>query len=285
MKYTELACQVKNEEESDILVAYLAEYEYESFVNDEETLLKAYIKTELFDENIVKALQESLKEHFEFTYSVADCPEENWNQKWEENYEAVLIDEKCYIRAPFHNEIEGIEYDIVIQPKMSFGTAHHETTSQIISELMTVNCKNKSVLDMGCGTGVIAILAAKMGAKQVWAIDNDEWAYENSLENIERNEVANTVKAFLGDAALLKDVKFDIIVANINRNILLEDMKYYVDVLAKKGIILFSGFYEDDMLAIKECAEKHGLSFIKACSKNAWVVARFTEFTAKDAKI
>ncbi|MDR2083641.1 MAG: 50S ribosomal protein L11 methyltransferase [Bacteroidales bacterium] len=275
MKYTELTCRVKTEEQADILIAYLAEFEYESFANDDPTELKAYIKTELFDENIVKQLQKELKDDIDFTYSFINCPEENWNQKWEENYQAVLIDEKCYIRAPFHSDLENIEYDIIIQPKMSFGTAHHETTSQIISELMTIDCKDKLVLDMGCGTGVIAILAAKMGAKLVWAIDNDEWAYENTLENIERNNVEQAVKAFLGDANTLENIKFDIIIANINRNILLEDMKYYVDVLENGGIILFSGFYEEDLQIIKEYAERQGLKYISSRSQNKWVVANF----------
>lgn len=277
MKYTELTCKINNEDESDILVAYLAQYDYESFVNDEPTELKAYIKTELFDENIVLQLQEALKDNINFTYSFADCPEENWNQKWEESYQPVLIDGKCYIRAPFHLDLESVEYDIIIQPKMSFGTAHHETTSQIISELMTLNCKDKTVLDMGCGTGVLAILATKMGAKLVWAIDNDEWAYENTLENIERNNVEKTVKAFLGDASLLNDIEFDIVIANINRNILLEDMKSYVGVLKKDGIILFSGFYEVDLQIIKECAERYGLKFLSSRSENAWVVAKFVK--------
>ncbi|MDD4142243.1 MAG: 50S ribosomal protein L11 methyltransferase [Bacteroidales bacterium] len=272
MKYTELTCVTTNEEQCDILTAFLAQLDYESFMNESSTVLKAYIKTSLFDENSVKMLQEDLKDCFSFGYSFVNCPDENWNEKWEENYPPVLIDEKCYVRAPFHEALKNVDYDIVIQPKMSFGTAHHETTSQILSELLKVDCKGKSLLDMGCGTGVLAILAAKKGADMIWAVDNDEWAYENTLENVERNE-ATFIKAFLGDASLLKDVSFDIVIANINRNILLEDMDKYYNVLNPGGLLLLSGFYEDDFNMINErVTSLPEMQYVSSRTKNRWMV-------------
>lgn len=274
MKYTELTCVVNKEDDSNILVAFLAELDYESFMNEEPTVLKAYVKTELFSEEAIVDLKEQLKDTIPFSYTYIDCPDEDWNEKWEENYEPVLVDNKCYVHAPFHKNIEGVDYDIVIQPKMSFGTAHHETTYQIISELLNIDCKDKAVLDMGCGTGVLAILAVKKGATKVWAIDNDEWAYENTLENVQRNN-ADIIETFLGDAALLKDIKFDIIIANINRNILLEDMPQYVNVLEKGGILIMSGFYDFDVEAIKECALKNGLTFDHVINRNNWAAASF----------
>jgi ribosomal protein L11 methyltransferase len=271
MKYIELTCYINNEEHSDILVAFLAELDYESFYNPEPLELKAYIKQDLFNESYIQELQQSLSANVPFRYDYKLCKEENWNSVWEESYDPVLVDDKCYVRASFHEKMPNIEFDIEIQPKMSFGTAHHETTYQILSEVLKMDVKNKSFLDMGCGTGVIAILAALKGANDIWAIDNDSWAYENTLENVKRNNV-EFIKVFHGDASLLKDKEFDIIVANINRNILLNDIKKYVNVLKNNGILLLSGFYEQDVDIICNKAKPLGLRFISSRTKNKWAV-------------
>lgn len=276
MNYIEL--NVKNQSNSelnDVLIAELGEIGFESFAESEEGFL-AYIREDLFDADLIGKLQiiELNPECFSYTYQLVE--DQNWNAVWESNYEAVVIANRCGIRAPFHPENKDVEYDLVIEPKMSFGTAHHETTSNMIEFLLEEDLKNKTVLDMGCGTSVLAILAAKRGGIKIYAIDNDEWAYENSLENIERNQVPE-IKVLLGDAALLHDMSFDVIIANINRNILLNDIKHYVNVLNDNGVLLMSGFYEQDIPAIKEETEKYNLHFDRYKLKNNWVAIRFTK--------
>lgn len=276
MNYIEL--NVKNQSNSelnDVLIAELGEIGFESFAESEEGFL-AYIREDLFDADLIGKLQiiELNPDCFSYTYQLVE--DQNWNAVWESNYEAVVIANRCGIRAPFHPENKDVEYDLVIEPKMSFGTAHHETTSNMIEFLLEEDLKNKTVLDMGCGTSVLAILAAKRGGINIYAIDNDEWAYENSLENIERNQVPE-IKVLLGDAALLHDMSFDVIIANINRNILLNDIKHYVNVLNDNGVLLMSGFYEQDIPAIKEETEKYNLHFDRYKLKNNWVAIRFTK--------
>ncbi len=276
MNYIEL--NVKNQSNSelnDVLIAELGEIGFESFAESEEGFL-AYIREDLFDADLIGKLQiiELNPDCFSYTYQLVE--DQNWNAVWESNYEAVVIANRCGIRAPFHPENKDVEYDLVIEPKMSFGTAHHETTSNMIEFLLEEDLKNKTVLDMGCGTSVLAILAAKRGGINIYAIDNDEWAYENSLENIERNQVPE-IKVLLGDAALLHDMSFDVIIANINRNILLKDIKHYVNVLNDNGVLLMSGFYEQDIPAIKEETEKYNLHFDRYKLKNNWVAIRFTK--------
>lgn len=276
MNYIEL--NVKNQSNSelnDVLIAELGEIGFESFAESEEGFL-AYIREDLFDADLIEKLQiiELNPDCFSYTYQLVE--DQNWNAVWESNYEAVVIANRCGIRAPFHPENKDVEYDLVIEPKMSFGTAHHETTSNMIEFLLEEDLKNKTVLDMGCGTSVLAILAAKRGGINIYAIDNDEWAYENSLENIERNQVPE-IKVLLGDAAILHDMSFDVIIANINRNILLNDIKHYVNVLNDNGVLLMSGFYEQDIPAIKEETEKYNLHFDRYKLKNNWVAIRFTK--------
>lgn len=276
MNYIEL--NVKNQSNSelnDVLIAELGEIGFESFAESEEGFL-AYIREDLFDADLIGKLQiiELNPDCFSYTYQLVE--DQNWNAVWESNYEAVVIANRCGIRAPFHPENKDVEYDLVIEPKMSFGTAHHETTSNMIEFLLEEDLKNKTVLDMGCGTSVLAILAAKRGGINIYAIDNDEWAYENSLENTERNQVPE-IKVLLGDAVLLHDMSFDVIIANINRNILLNDIKHYVNVLNDNGVLLMSGFYEQDIPAIKEETEKYNLHFDRYKLKNNWVAIRFTK--------
>lgn len=257
------------------MIAELAELGFESFTEEEKQLL-AYMPEKDFSDDLL-LLNDYLKElRTGGKLAIKLIREKNWNAVWESNYEPVIIDDRCQIRAPFHPANDKLEFDIVIHPKMSFGTAHHETTSQIISRLLDEDVQGLNVLDMGCGTGVLAILAMLKGAKSAVAIDFDEWAYNNSIENVALNKI-NHIDVKLGDATLLGNKTFDLILANINKNVLLEDIKVYSKVLSRGGRIIFSGFYTDDMDDIKEEADKNNLSYQSHSDKNKWVAAVFVK--------
>ncbi|NVN95761.1 MAG: 50S ribosomal protein L11 methyltransferase [Bacteroidetes bacterium] len=274
MVYIELNIKMNPENPlMEIVMVELGELGFESFVDIEDGML-AYIQETFFDEQSISKMQIIKENPSLFSYTFQIMEDKNWNEVWESNYDAVVINNRCGIRAPFHPENKDIEFDLVIMPKMSFGTAHHETTSNMIEFLLEENLKNKSVLDMGCGTSVLAILAAKLGARDVVAIDNDEWAYNNSLENIVMNNVPD-IKVFLGDASLLPSMHFDVIIANINRNILLNDIQAYALSLNSNGVLLMSGFYEQDIPIIKEECAKYDIAFERYISKNNWVAVRF----------
>lgn len=273
MEYVEVTCIPHNGDQGsiDLLTAILGQLGFESFVEDVDKLL-AYIPSAEFDSSLLE--DDSLKLAGNFSYSWTVIPDRNWNAVWEENFEAVTIDGRCHIRAPFHPANPDIEYEIIIEPKMSFGTAHHETTAMMIRYLLELDLKNKKVLDMGSGTGVLAILAALKGSMEITAIDIDEWAYNNAIENIQRNN-KEYINVLLGDASLLKEQEFNVIIANINRNILLNDIPVYAGCLTDNGQLLLSGFYIEDLDAIKSCALSEGLSFISHKEENRWVAACF----------
>jgi ribosomal protein L11 methyltransferase len=268
MPYIEIRFFEIPTEEQDILAFLLAEEGYESFSQEEEEL-KAYIPEPLFD---AEKLNRILQDH-SFEYTTLLIPDQNWNEVWEQTFSPVEIEGRCVIRAPFHECRPGFQFEIIIEPKMSFGTAHHETTSQMIELMLGMNFKGKTVLDMGCGTGILAVLADKMGATQVLAVDNDEWAYNNTLENIEKNFTGN-VLVELGGIETVSG-RFDIILANITRNTLLEQIPSYSEMLVPGGKLLMSGFYEEDLLQIKDLAVKHKIFLDDYITKNKWVAASF----------
>lgn len=259
--------------QNEVLMAFLSELEYESFEEREDGVL-AYVQEPLFNEDAIKELLETNLSAMNISFDFIKIDDKNWNELWESNYPSVTIAEQCYIRAPFHASDPNIKYEILIEPKMSFGTAHHETTSQILEYILEHDFEGETVLDMGCGTGVLAILAAMKGAKQLEAIDNDEWAYRNSVQNVERNGFPD-IKVIQGDADDLKGKLFSVIFANINRNILLRDIPLYAKALAENGRIYFSGFYDEDLNTIKDKAGDSGLKFINNKSRNRWVAAYF----------
>ncbi|MCT4666013.1 MAG: 50S ribosomal protein L11 methyltransferase [Flavobacteriales bacterium] len=252
---------------SPIITAELAEIGFESFV-EEGNVLKAYVQEENMDHNALEdlfCLQQK-------NYTFQEIENQNWNAEWEKNYTAINVDNQCVIRADFHPK-QPVEFDILINPKMSFGTGHHETTHMMTSFVLETSCENKDILDMGCGTGVLAILAKMKNAAYVEAIDNDEWAFENSADNIRLNKQEITCK--LGDASLLGNHSFDIILANINRNILLNDMPEYVKNLKENGLIFFSGFYTMDIEKIEAKANELGLQLLDQKERNDWVSLKF----------
>lgn len=257
---------------SDILIAELGEVGFESFV-EEETGVLAYIQKEEWSENILDGLYILNNGNFDISFTCKEIAQENWNATWERNFQPILVDDRCMVRAPFHDPL-NVEYDIIIEPKMSFGTGHHETTHMMLQHILTLELDDKTVLDMGCGTGVLAILASKRGAKELDAIDIDNWCYLNSLENVERNGTGN-ISVFEGDAALLGERKYDVIIANINRNILLEDIPIYIGCLKREGVLLVSGFYLEDLPLITEKCHEVGLRFEKNLEKNNWVAAKY----------
>jgi len=263
---------IPKESGNEILAAVLAEIGFESFVETETGIL-AYIPDSKFSAGEVEKLDIMQNKEFSIQYQFKSILDKNWNEEWERSYSPVVIAGKCCVRAPFHPENENCEYDIIIEPKMSFGTAHHETTSLMIEQIMKLDLKAKTVLDMGCGTAVLAILASKMDAASVTAIDNDEWAFNNSVENIERNNCEN-VKIIMGDAGSVKE-NYDVIFANINRNILMHDIPEYSRHLKKAGTLLLSGFYEDDMPLIIDKAETNGMIFSESSINNNWMVLKF----------
>ena len=269
MNYVELniAC---SEELAEILVAELAEYPFESFVTEIDTL-KAYIPHERMADcyDRVEALlaRYGVGEHH---YIVIES--QNWNALWESNFPPVEVDGVVAIRAPFHEPYPDYRFDIVITPKMSFGTGHHATTYLMSRTTASRDFTGKRVLDMGSGTGVLAIIAAKCGAESVDAVDIDEWAYENCVENCAENGVGDKVAAYLGDVRQIHGKKYDAILANINRNILLGDMPHYVESLNEGGELIMSGILEGDISTIRSRAEGLGLTFVNSDLKDEWAV-------------
>jgi len=272
MPYTELTFTITPRDPgSEILVAQLAEIGFESF-EETETGIKAYIPKVDFEESQVTGLGLFHMPGFEVSYTRLEVDDENWNRVWESSYSPVIIADQVYIRASFHPP-RGISHEILIDPKMSFGTAHHETTAQMIEGMLTEDLGGKRVLDMGCGTAVLAILAERLGAAEVVAIDNDINAVENAQENVLKNNCSHV--SVLEGAANEISGAFDVILANINKNILIRDMSTYASHLNSGGMILFSGFYASDLRDLKQSAGDAGLTFDRATSRNEWTVARF----------
>lgn len=257
----------------EILISDLSDIDFESFLETEDGA-EAYIQESELDMQKVEAVFEKLRQaDFEITHSLSVAEEKNWNEEWENNFDPVEIKDLCRIRAPFHETNEGFREEIIIMPKMSFGTGHHATTSMMVENLMTVKVEGP-LLDMGSGTAVLAILARKLGVEDVTAIDIDEWAFENAPDNCELNEI-NDIEILQGDASLLGKKKFNTVLANINRNVLLEDIPKYADVLNQNGQLFVSGFYVEDLPLITGVAVRSGLIFNGNLTQNNWVSARF----------
>lgn len=257
---------------TEILVAELGEIGFESFVENEEGLI-AYIQQTDWNENILNDVFILNSEEFSISYEMEVIEQTNWNSEWEKNFNPIQVDNLVSIRAPFH-ENPNLKYDIVIEPKMSFGTGHHETTHMMVQHLLDLDLTNKKVLDMGCGTGILAIFAEMKGANPIDAIDIDNWCYQNSIENVERNNCSN-IDVYEGDASLLINKKYDVIIANINRNILLNDMQVYMNCINDNGTLLLSGFYQEDITIIDAEVSKYQFKIDKIIERNSWVALKY----------
>lgn len=275
MDYIEFTLNLLPETDPEVVMAILSEAGFESF-DDNDGPLRGYIPETLFDPAGVLPVLDEMVEKGWILYRYETVQSQNWNAVWESNYNPVMIDGQCRVRAPFHPPDKEFRYDLLIEPKMSFGTAHHETTELMISMLLQeeATLKGQRVLDMGCGTGVLAILADKMGAGACVAIDNDDWAFENALDNKEKNKSAS-VTILRGDAGNIPEPAYDLIMANINRNVLLRDLSGYSRHLRTPGTLLISGFYEEDLPPLLQVATTMGFQLQKTRVKNRWMCAKF----------
>ncbi len=269
MEYTEVDIRLKQVYPfADLLVSKLNDIEFESYL-EYENGLKAYIQTQLLDRSAVTETISEISELTEISFTIKKLKQENWNVKWERNYHPVIINDSCVIRAPFHDSVVDIKYEIIIMPRMSFGTGHHETTKLMIAEMFNLDLNGKSVLDMGSGTGVLAILASKLGASNLVGIDYDDWAFNNAKDNAILNNVSN-IQFLYGNSDSIGDKKYDIILANINRNIILNDIEIYFGAMNLGGEILLSGFFKEDVSLILKKIKKLRLKLIVRKNKNRW---------------
>ena len=257
---------------SEILIAELGELPFESFI-DSDFGIVAFIQKELYADGILDDLFVLKSPEFTISYKIEEIDQVNWNEEWEKTFEPIDVNGNCNVRAPFHPKTTA-EFDIVIEPKMSFGTGHHETTHMMIQHLLDMDVVGMKTLDMGCGTAILAILAEMKGAQPIDAIDIDNWCYLNSIENAERNNCKH-ITVYEGDAALLESKKYDLIIANINRNILLNDMQAYVNCLNPEGTLLLSGFYTEDIPFIDASCTEKGLTYVKKLERNNWVSLKY----------
>lgn len=261
---------------TDLLAAFLGDIGYESFTSDENGLT-AYIKKESFSSEAVEEILDNFPMDSALTFSYDEIEGEDWNEEWEKNYfQPIVIEGKVVVHSSFHKNVPKAEYDIMIDPKMAFGTGHHSTTSQMMSHIVETDLKDKTVIDMGTGTGILAILSKMRGAKKVFGIEIDPFAWENAVENVKLNNV--DVEMICGDAsALSKLSKADIFLANINRNIIINDIERYSEAIKKGGILLLSGFYEEDIPLIMAHSSKLGFKLEKSLIDNNWAAIRLVK--------
>lgn len=280
MFYTELTFHITPyvEDIADAIIAKLGDLGYDSFSYTHDGF-KAYIPSKNFNEEHIEKMEilSFFQSMYTITWEKAEIENQDWNKIWEENFTPILVRDCILVRAGFHPTIENIEHEIIIDPKMSFGTGHHATTALMLETILDMKPEfsGKQILDMGCGTGILSIMAAQAGAKEITGIDIDEWAYNNAMENIATNHIDN-IRILIGDASLLNGQDhYDIILANINRNILLNDMHSYVNVLNTNGYLIMSGFYTEDIPIIREKAEQLGLTYQSNKVKDNWTAVIF----------
>ena len=280
-EYIEVAVKIVpfSEENAEIVTAEVSELPFESFTS-EDPYLKCYIQKELYDQQALKVLLDGVSDYgFEVDFSANLMPSVNWNALWESQFTPIIVDEKCTIKASFHEGLRRTRYNITIDPKMAFGTGHHQTTYMMCRALLQNEnaVKGKVVMDMGCGTAVLAILAAKMKASHVYGIDIDAVAAISAYDNARLNRVGKVIETYCGDASLLQRNSYDVLLANINRNILLQDIPTYSLCIRKGGLLFVSGFYLEDMPMIVGVAQNSGLQYVSHDTIDNWCCIKFAK--------
>jgi ribosomal protein L11 methyltransferase len=278
MNYYELTFTTQTTEayQQDLLINALGEVGFDTF-EEIEAGFKAYIPETDFNEDAITEALTPYRDIFDFNYEVALIPQKNWNEVWESNFEPIAIGDAVFVRATFHEPRPEFKYEIIIDPKMAFGTGHHQTTAMILQLMLENNFAGKKVLDMGCGTGILAIMASKLGAANIAAIDYDPVCYESTIENSQLNHITN-ITSLCGSKEAIPNEQYDTILANINRNILIDQMSRYAEALKAGGEIYFSGFYESpDLDIIKDEAGKYGMNYITHKKDKDWVAAKFVK--------
>ncbi|MES1161025.1 MAG: 50S ribosomal protein L11 methyltransferase [Bacteroidota bacterium] len=274
MNYIQITIPVTDDAIREMLIARLSEYEYEGF-EEQESSLQAFIPEEKFNPTALKELLAS----WELPYAQDRLGERNWNEEWEKNFEPVVVEQFCAIRASFHSPIEGVEQELVITPKMSFGTGHHATTYMMVAAMRFLDIKGKQVLDFGTGTGVLAILAERLGAAGVLAIDYDDWSIENAHENVAENH-CNAITLKKMDVTPEGQL-FDIILANINKHVILQELHAIGQQLEKEGVILLSGLLHEDFSDIEREALKNGLAVLEQKTRGNWICLKLGKRTGR----
>lgn len=253
---------------NELMMAQMGDLGFDSF-QDTDDGFEAYIPNKDYDSNILSSLECPI-ENTQLEYATELIADQNWNKEWEENFfQPIIIGERCIIHSTFHEVNQKCEFDIIVNPQMAFGTGHHETTKLMVEQILDNDFHNLEVLDMGCGTAILGILCAQKNAKKITGIDIDEWAYNNAIENLKLNNVSN-MEVLLGGADLLSSQQYDVVLANINRNILLNDMHAYAKVLKPGGRIIFSGFYDEDVPVMEKEANKYGFQLLSQKTENKW---------------
>jgi ribosomal protein L11 methyltransferase len=270
--YLEIKIKVQSEF-AEILMAELSSLDFDSFSETEEGI-NAYILTAIFTESLLLETKEKYQGFISFEYEIGQLENKNWNEEWEKNFEFTTVDQDILIRATFHQPDTKYPYEIVINPQMSFGTGHHDTTAGVLRHMLNMDYKDKNVLDAGTGTGILAIMAEKLGAKKVFAYDIDEWPYNNCLDNFNINK-ATKITIEQGDVSLINKFgkEFDVVLANINKNVLLADIPFFAKTIKENGYLVLSGFYGKDIVDITNCCIDYGLSLEnQSISTNEWAV-------------
>ena len=270
MNYLEYIFSASDETTAEILMALLAEKGFDTFEHNENQL-SAYIQEQILSSNDIETYLSDLQQKFIFTWQTKKYKDKNWNEEWEKNFQPVMVAGRCLIRAPFHDPDPDADFEIIIEPRMSFGTGHHESTYLMLEEILGLEFKNKTVCDAGCGTGILSILAAKKGALHVYGIDNIEWAHQNSIDNIAMNAVVNNVTVELGDIDLMSGKQFDIILANINKPIIIQNIPLFFRSLNTGGLLIISGILQNDLQDILKDAENYFFSPVSSKIKNDWI--------------